>query len=178
MRIIAMGAGVLLAAAAQVTVAPLFPLAGAAAELPLVAAALLGWRHSVRATLVFVPLAAAATAAVAGRDLGLSVIGYAAVVPALAIAEERRWPFGRWLGALAALIAAGAWFRLLLVAAAVLDGASVTPAGVLAHALVPGAAADAAFFAASALVLGAIHGLRASPLGGAGTRQREAFRWP
>lgn len=176
MRTIAGAAGVLLVAAAQGTVAPLFPVAGATAELPLVAAALLGWLRGVRSTLVFVPAAAAATAALAGRDLGLYVVGYAAIVPALAAAGEHRWPLGRWMGAAVALVAAGAWFRLLLVAAALLDGAEMGATDVLRHAVAPGTAADAAFFAGTAAIVALIRAVRGLPLRGA--RPGEALRWP
>ncbi|GBD23548.1 hypothetical protein HRbin29_01215 [bacterium HR29] len=176
MRAIAGAAGILLLAAGQGTVAPLFPVAGATAEFPLVAAALVGWLRGVRATLIFVPAAGALTAALAGRDLGLYVVGYAAVVPALAAASEYRWPMGRWMGAAAALAAAGAWFRLLLVGAAVLDGADIAAGDVLRHAIAPGALADATFFAGAAAVVALIRSLHRLPLRGA--RSREALRWP
>ncbi len=176
MRAIAGAAGILLLAAGQGAVAPLFPVAGATGELPLVAAALVGWLRGVRATLIFVPAAGGLTAALAGRDLGLYVVGYAAIVPALAAAGEHRWPVGEWMGAAVALVAAGAWFRLLLVAAALLDGADVAGTDILRHAVAPAAAADAAFFAGTAALVALIRAVRGLPLRGA--RPGEALRWP
>lgn len=176
MRMVAVAAGILLIATAQVAVAPLFPVLGSTAELPLAAAAILAWARGVKSLTVALPAIAIATGLVAGRDLGLYLVGYAALLPASALAGAYRWPLGSWPGALVALVATGIWFRSLLVVAALLDGAHVTAPEALRYALLPGAVADAVFYAAGAATVGLLRLLHDQPL--RATRSREAFRWP
>lgn len=174
MRALTASAGVLFVAAAQVTVAPLFPVAGTVAELPLVAASVFAWLHGVRSLLLALPALAVLTALLAGRDPGLILIAFAGAFPALAVALELRWPLGRWVGALVGLAASGLWCRAILIAAAAFDGARGDPTALVGRVLAPGAAADAAFFLGAVTLVASARWVRGHAVA---TGEEGALRW-
>jgi len=140
------------ACAAQLSVAPLFPLSGAAPDLGLILFAALSWRLGVASLLPAVPAYAAFFALLAGRSPLLSFVAYAGAASAFLLAARpvpgSRRPAERVGGAaaLAALALAGLWSRATFAVGSILAGASAGPWTLLSELLLPGALLDLAFY--------------------------------
>lgn len=148
MRTAAVALVVVLAAAASAAVAPLFPLADAVVDAPLVALALLAGFAGPLAVMAALP----ALALLAGFALNTGpewlIAAWTPLAPAAAWLQ-RRAGGGRpsALALLAATLATGLWARALLAGVAVSAGAEPAPSALLAQLLAPGMALDGAAFA-------------------------------
>ena len=139
---------VLLAAAARAGVAPLFPLADAVVDAPLVALALLAAFGGPLAAMAALPALALLTGFAANTGPEWLIAAWLPLAPAAAWLQ-RRAGGGRpsALPLLAATLATGLWARALLAGVAVSAGAEPAPADLLARLLAPGMALDGAAFA-------------------------------
>jgi hypothetical protein len=140
-------------AALQVSVAPLFPIAGATAELgiaAILAALLVG---GPRAAMLMTP--AVALALSFGTDLapGAVLIGYTAVLPIGYLLDRYGMPPGDYPRLLLTAVLAGVWLRLVLSFEAFAEGAALAPGPLLAEVLLPGIVFDAVLASAVYLPL-------------------------
>lgn len=112
-----------LAVAAQVSVAPLFRFGGAELQPVLLFVLFVLLIEGPRPALVATPIAAIVLAFASGREPGLFVLGFVPLVLVAAWLDGMRLPVTRFSIIAATFIAAGAWFRLVLAIAAMVQGA-------------------------------------------------------
>ena len=138
---------VLLAAVAQVSISPLFPIGGAVADLPLVVLVALGAFSGAGPVMVAVPVVALLTGFATDRAPGLLLIGYIPLLPLGGWLDDARVPIGTTGRLFLPLVLTGAWARLVLATSAATHGADLQAAGLAGDVLVPGAVLDAALLA-------------------------------
>ena len=144
MKALMMAIFLLFACLAQVTVAPLFRVSGAEADLPLVVLALFAVFSGPPAVMLGTPFAAICLGFASSRSPGLLLIGYLPLLPLGMALEEWRVPLNRYGRMLAAGGLTGIWLRLVLVLGAVTSGATVAVAPVIGQVLIPGLIFDLA----------------------------------
>jgi hypothetical protein len=161
-------AALLLAVAAQTSVAPLFRLAGAEASIVMLFVLVVLVLEGPRPAMVAAPIAAVLYAFAAGITPALVLLGFVPVVLIGAWMEELRLPVARFVLVAGAFLLATAWLRLVLAAGAILDGADAALWVLVSSVLVPGAVLDLALLGVAYLParLGRIE-LREMSLGGA-----------
>lgn len=137
---------VVVAAVAQVAVAPLYPLGAAVAEMGVVAILLIAAWCGPRAAMVAVPALAVCVAFAAGRQPALFLLAYLPLLPAAALLQELRAPGATSLQLSVLAVVGGAWARLVFVASALFQGADVPGAMVVTDLLLPGMVLDAGLF--------------------------------
>lgn len=131
-----------LATTAQVTVAPLFPVAGTTPDFVLLTLILLTYFGSPRWAMACVPAAALGLGFLADRSPGLLILAYMPLLPLAYYVEDARVPMNHFARTLIVMLATGGWVRLLFVIAAVVGGADAS-AGVFAgKVLLPGLFVD------------------------------------
>jgi len=138
MRGLAIGAALLFAALAQVTVAPLFPIEGAVFDFMLVTLLTITVWAGPRAAMVSLPFAAIFLGFAGDRSPGLLIIAYLPLVPLAFVVAEANFPLNRFLQSIVVGVGAGMWARLALSAGAFIGGADVTLSALLFLVLVPG----------------------------------------
>ncbi len=138
------GLAMLLAAIAQVTVAPLFPVAGAVPEFVLLGLVLMAAFSSPSPVMVLTPLMAVALAFLSDRSPGLLLVAYLPLLPLGFALEESPVPLNHYLRTLAMIVVTGVWLRTLLALGAMASGAAPAFSLLLSDVLVPGAFLDAA----------------------------------
>ncbi len=134
---------VLFAAVAQVTIAPLFPIDAAIAELPLLTLAVIALLSGPRNAMVAMPLAAIFTGFTTDRAPGLLLIGYVPLLPLAFLLEQAELPLGRFPRALGAVLACGVWLRAILGLSAMSQGAPFAVAPLVRDIILPGMVFDA-----------------------------------
>jgi hypothetical protein len=139
-------AGLLLLCAtlAQVTVAPLFPLGAATADMPLIAMVVLMLFAGPRALMWGMPVVALWLAFATNRSPGLLILAYLPLVPLGALLEGARLPVNRYAQALLVTLATAGWARLVLSTGAMVHGSGFQPVPLIVDLLLPGALLDAA----------------------------------
>jgi hypothetical protein len=138
---------VLLAACAQVTVAPLFPLGAAIVSFPLVTIVLAAAFGGPRMAMIAIPAGAIAEAFLSGGTLALLFLSYVPLLPA-ALALESAIPVVLTPSVrFAMLLAAGSvWTRLAAGATIFALGASFEPFVLVFDIILPGLVLDLALF--------------------------------
>jgi hypothetical protein len=137
-------AGTVFAAVWQVTVAPLFPVWNITFDFVLLVLVLVAAFGTPRRAMVCIPVAALAYGFLANREPGLLVLAYLPLLPLGLYLEETRVPLNHFGRTALALVATGAWARLLLVLGAVVGGASANVGFVLFGVVLPGLFLDLA----------------------------------
>jgi len=137
---------VFLAAAGQVTVAPLFPLGAAIADYGLIAAAAVALVAGPRAAMVAIPFLALFRSFLGNDAPALMLLAYVPLLPLAFLADEAPLPLTRYLRLGLVVIAGGLWIRGLQAAVAFLTGADFAPRALIVDLLVPGIVFDAVLF--------------------------------
>lgn len=143
MSTLLMLAGVVLAAVAQVTVAPLFPLGSAVPDLLVATLVVVSVFAGPRRAMVAVPLGALLLSFGSGRSAALLLIAYLPLLPLAAFLQEANVPLTRFLQSLAAAVVTGAWARTVLALGAMTGGADPQLGTLVLSLLLPGVFLDA-----------------------------------
>ena len=144
----AVGAAVLffLAALAQVTVAPLFPLSGAVADLCLIVLVGVALAAGPRPAMLALPVLAVSLGFVTDLGPGLALLLYLPLLPLAFLLESAPMPLGSYLRLGIATVATGLWSRMIVVAVAFGEGADVPLSDLVLQVLVPGFVFDVILF--------------------------------
>ena len=126
----------------QVTVAPLFPIAGANFDFALVALTLLMVFSGPRVFTVALPITALLLGFVSDHSPALFLVAYLPLLPVAAFLSDLRVPMNRYSQTALAAAATGLFARLLLSLAAFVQGADWGLAHVVGRVLLPGAFLD------------------------------------
>ncbi|MEJ5221101.1 MAG: hypothetical protein WHT63_03740 [Tepidiforma sp.] len=135
-------AAVFLAAVAQVTVAPLFPVAGAVPELVLLTICLAAAFSGPVPVMVLTPLGALMLGMISDRDPGLLLLAYLPVAVLGALLEDAPLPLGHAARTYAMTLGAGLAARTVLAIGAMLGGAPAAFGALAADVLLPGLFVD------------------------------------
>jgi hypothetical protein len=146
MTVVSVAAAAVLAAALQVTVAPLFAVAGTTADFGVIAIVVTLLAAGPRAAMVMTVAFALALGLASTRSPGLLLAGYPAIL-LTAYALERYGLPGDFPRLLAAAAAGGAGVRLLLAFGAFASGAAFAPVPLMRDVLLPGLVIDAVLVA-------------------------------
>lgn len=158
-----------LAVVAQVTVAPLFPVAGAVPDLVLLTLCLAAAFAGPSPVMVMTPVGAVMLGMLSDRGAGLLLLAYVPVVVIRAVLDDAPLPLGEagktWLTMLGSGLAA----RTVLALGAMLAGAPMMVGPLVSQVLLPGVFIDAVLLLLFYVPLRLV-GLRGA--GFAGTRGR------
>lgn len=138
MKAVLIGVLLLLAVLIQLTVAPLFPIAGAQADIPLITMAVLAVYAGPGTVMFGLPLVALLLGLGSSRSAGLFVICYLPLLPLGLVLEEWRVPLNRFARTLVAGAATGVWLRTVLAVGAMVSGAPLAIGALAGQVLVPG----------------------------------------
>ncbi len=130
------------AAAAQVTVAPLFPVAGAVPELVLLTVCLAGAFSGPGPVMVLTPLGAVMLGMLSDRDPGLLLVAYLPVVVLGALLEDAPLPLGHAARTYGMTLGAGLAARTVLGVGAMVGGAPAAFGTLATAVLLPGLFVD------------------------------------
>ncbi len=144
MMVLVVAAVAVLVAAIQVAAVPLFTVAGATAELGVVAILVTLLVAGPRPAMLMTPAIALAVGFAGSRAPGLLLIGYTAVLPIGYLLDRYGMPPGPYPRLLITACAGGLWVRLVLSLSAFLNGAAFEPVVLLRDIITPGLAFDAA----------------------------------
>lgn len=142
MKLVAVALLVVVAAVAQVTVSPRFPLESAVADVVLVTLVLSTAFAGPRVAMLAIPFAAVCLGFASSREPGLLLVAYMPVLLLARWAETAQVPLSGYWRLTGVTLATGAWARCLLAAGAVVGGADPAFAALVTIILVPGAALD------------------------------------
>jgi hypothetical protein len=140
----AIAAFLVLTALAQVTVAPLFPVAGAVADLPLVALLILTMYAGPTSVMLGLPFVAICAGFASDRAPGLLLFGYLPLLPLAVGIEGLAVPLGKYVRLLLVGVATGLWLRGVLALSSVAQGADPAFGALIGEVLIPGAFLDIA----------------------------------
>jgi cell shape-determining protein MreD len=135
---------ILVVALSQVTVAPLFPIAGAVPDLMLVTILCLAVYSGPRTAMWAIPVAAVLVGFTSDRAPGLLLLAYLPLLPLAFALEEARLPLNRYSQVALVGVATGLWARSLLAFGAVAQDATFSPTVLVRDLLLPGALLDLA----------------------------------
>lgn len=138
------GIAIILSTIAQVTVAPLFPIAGAVPEFVVLTLALLVAFSSPKPVMIGTPIAAIAYGFLSDRAPALLLLGYLPLLPLGYVLEESRVPVNHYLRTLAMVVITGLWLRTLLSLGAMTGGADAAFGVLITDVLLPGLFLDLA----------------------------------
>lgn len=133
-----------MAALAQVTVSPLFPLSAAVPDLPLLALLMLAVFGGSKPVMYGLPVLALCLGFVSSHAPGLLIIAYLPLLPLATLFDDWQLPLGRYVRVAVVGVAAGLWLRLVLSFAAIVQGADFSFAALLGQVLIPGVLLDLA----------------------------------
>ncbi|GIW13397.1 MAG: hypothetical protein KatS3mg062_0836 [Tepidiforma sp.] len=133
---------VFLAAIAQVTVAPLFPIAGANPQLVLLMLCLVAAFSGPVPAMVLTPVGAVMLGMLSDRDAGLLLLAYLPVVALGALLEDAPVPLSHAAKTYSMTLGAGLVARSVLAAGAMLGGAPAAIGALVSDVLVPGVFID------------------------------------
>ncbi len=142
MRILFLTVVLVVAACAQVAVAPLFPISGATPDFGLVSLLVLAFFAGPGPTTLALPFFAVCLGFLSGREPGLMLLGYLPLLPLALWFENAPMPLsgaGRFLGT---GLGAGLSLRLALSMGAVLRGAPLGIGPLVFSVLLPGLLID------------------------------------
>ena len=131
-----------LAVCAQVTVAPLFPLGAANADLVLVTLVLGTAFAGPRIGMLAVPFAAVCLGFLTDRDPGLLLLAYLPILPLARLLELGAAALSSYWRIAMTTLGAGLWVRCVLAAGVFVNGGDVPPLTLLFAILIPGALLD------------------------------------
>jgi len=134
----------LLASLAQLTVAPLFPISGAQADIPLVTMAVLAVYAGPATVMLGMPLVALFLGFGSSRAPGLLIIGYLPLLPLGLAFEEWQLPLNRFVRTILAGAITGLWLRTVLAMGAMVSGAPLAIGPLIGQVLLPGVFFDLA----------------------------------
>jgi hypothetical protein len=146
MSLIVAGAVFFVAALAQVTVAPLFPLEGAVVDLGLVALLGVALAAGPRPAMVALPVLAICLGFAGTHSPGLVLLLYLPLLPLAFLLEQAPVPLGNYLRLGIAMVATGLWSRAVVSGVAFTQGADVPPVDLVVDVLIPGLIFDVVFF--------------------------------
>lgn len=132
------GGAIVLSAMVQVTVAPLFPIAGAVPEFVVLTLTLLVAFSSPRPVMIGTPIAALAYGFLSDRAPALLLLGYLPLLPLGYFLEESRVPVNHYLRTVAMMTITGLWLRTLLALGAMSGGADAAFGVLISDVLIPG----------------------------------------
>lgn len=138
---------VVLIASLQVSVAPLFPISGAEADLGLIAILGIAMIAGPRPAMLATPALALAIGLAGSRSPGLLLAAYAAILPLAAFMDDLPYPLGRFPRLLFVAAFAGMWGRVLLGIAAMASGGDFAVRALLFQVILPGLVFDLALIA-------------------------------
>lgn len=170
MRELIYGAALFVAATAQVTVAPLFPIEGAVPDIVLVTLVTLATWAGPRTAMVSLPIVAIFLGFGSDREPGLLIIAYLPLLPLSLVVDEANLPLNRFGQVLLTGAGTGLWARLVMSAGAFVSGAAVSLSGLLFLVLVPGLLLDILLLTFAYLPF-RLMGMNARPM----TLQRSTF---
>jgi len=133
-----------LAAIAQVTVAPLFPVGGAVPNLALVTLVVVGVFGGVQGVMLGTPVLAISLGFLTDRSPALLLLAYLPLLPLAAYLDAARVPMNRYFQTVSTMAVLGIIVRLLLAFAAVSSGAEISAGVLVLQVLLPGMILDAA----------------------------------
>jgi hypothetical protein len=139
---------VVMAACAQVTVAPLFPLASAVPDFALLALVASAVFAGPRPAMAMLPALALAVGFLTGRSPALLIVAYLPLLPAGRWLETSGLPLSAYARLAILTAAGGAFARTILAAGAFANGADFAPAILLRDFIFPGIVLDAALLSA------------------------------
>lgn len=142
MKALAGVGAVVLAAIAQVTVAPLFPLGGAAPEFVLLGLVLITAFSGPPPVMWLTPLAAVAAGWLSDRSPGLMLIAYLPLLPVGLGLEESPAPLNHYVRTLAMMLVTGMWLRMILAFGAIAGGAEPAIGALISDVIIPGLVLD------------------------------------
>lgn len=134
---------VLLAPLLHTSVAPLFPLEGATPDFVLLASLAIAVGVGPRAAMAAIPVMVLGLWLGSGRSVLLLMAGYLPLLPLGFALESSPVPLNRFARSVLAVVATGAWARLLLSMGAFADGATFSLRELTGDVLIPGAILDA-----------------------------------
>lgn len=134
----------ILAAVAQVTVAPLFPLWSVVPNLALLTLVLVGVIGGARAVMLGTPVLAISLGFLSDRSPALLLLGYLPLLPLAAYLDSASIPMSRYFQTLSTMVLVGLTVRGLLALAAMSSGADLTLGVVLWQVALAGMIFDAA----------------------------------
>jgi hypothetical protein len=143
----AVGVVLLLAVLLQVTVAPLFPVAGAVPDLTLLMLATVTVFLGPRWGMVCLPIVAVLLGFLTSHEPSVFILAYLPLLPLAAWMSGSGMPPTRFMQAIAAGALTGVWARTLLAAGAMASGADADIPGLIAVVLIPGLVLDLALLA-------------------------------
>lgn len=132
----------LFAAIIQVTVAPLFPVAGVVFDFVLLTLVLVAAFGSPQRAMLCVPAAALAYGFLSNREPGLLVLAYLPLLPLGLYLEEVNVPLNHYVRTALALALTGVWARGILVLGSVVGGAHAPFGLILSDIILPGLLLD------------------------------------
>jgi len=133
-----------LAAMAQVTVAPLFPVGNASFDFVLISLGAVMAFAGARSLLAGMPFAAICLAFAADRAPGLMVLAYLPMLPAALWLADSGPPMTRWMQVFLATLVTGIFSRVLLALGAISGGAEPAIGTLLLGIVIPGMFLDLA----------------------------------
>ncbi len=128
----------------QVTIAPLFPIAGAVPDLGLLVLVLLAVFAGPNTVMLGMPVLAILYGFASDRSPALLVIAYLPLLPFAAGLEGWRIPLWEYPRVAIAIVVSGAWIRGVLSFAAIAQGAQPAVGALIFDVLIPGAFLDLA----------------------------------
>lgn len=146
MKAIAVLVAIILACAAQVTVAPLFPLLSAEASLLVVTLAILLVFAGPRTALIATPLMAVFLGFASDRAPALLLLSLVPLPPLAYWLSESQLPMSRGVQLFVVVAIVGAWSRALLAMSAVMQGADPEIGALITRFVLPGIVIDGLFF--------------------------------
>lgn len=142
MKAISAVGAILLAAIAQVTVAPLFPLGGAVPEFVLLGLVLITAFSGPAPVMLLTPLAAVAAGWLSDRSPGLMLIAYLPLLPVGLGLEESPAPLNHFVRTLAMMLVTGIWMRIVMALGAIAGGAEPAIGALVSDVIIPGGFLD------------------------------------
>lgn len=144
MRALAIFVLIVTVALAQVTVAPLFPIAAAVPDLALITLLLLAVFAGPKTVMVAMPLLAIFLGFASERAPGLLVLAYLPSLPLAYMLEEASLPINRFFRLLVVCGVTGLWVRSIMAMSSIAQGADFAVADLISDLLVPGLFLDLA----------------------------------
>lgn len=142
MKAVAVALLVVVAAVAQVTVSPRFPIQAAVADMVLVTLVLAAAFAGPRIAMLAVPFAAICLGFASSREPGLLLLAYLPILPLARWLEFAPVPLSGYWRLAWVTFATGAWARCLLAFGALTAGAGLELFPLITLILIPGALLD------------------------------------
>ena len=129
---------VIVAALAQVSVAPLFPVSAAVPDYALVTLVILTVFAGPATVMLALPLMAICLGFASDRSPGLLLMAYLPLLPVALYVQDSRLPLNRYAEMTVAGVATGVWARTLLAFGAIAGGANPSFGAIIGQLVIPG----------------------------------------